>query len=249
MFDPVARRLAASGRFRPVGVDLRGHGGTDAPAVADGVYGYAALATDVLAFVNALGITRCAVVGESLGGGVAVVVDKLRPGLIRRVMLCEAVARPVPDAPVDPSQNHMAVGARRRKAVWPSREAMIASYGARSPLNELAPEALAAYVRWGTVERDDGGVELACPPEVEATLFEASAWDGGAPLAWDHLDALSASAVVLAGATSWLPREWFEEQARRAAAPFHVVDGGHFFLQEDTAHGVELIGRFLDHGA
>ena len=129
MFAPVARRLAASGRFRPVGIDLRGHGGTDAPAV------------------------------------------------------------------------------------------------------------------------DDGGVELACPPEVEATLFEASAWDGGAPLAWDHLDTLSASAVVLAGATSWLPREWFEEQARRAAAPFHVVDGGHFFLQEDTARGVELIGRFLDHGA
>jgi pimeloyl-ACP methyl ester carboxylesterase len=255
LFDPVARELASSGRFRPFGVDLRGHGGTDAPpatssrGMVDGVYGYVALASDVLAVVDALGVERCAVVGESLGGGVAAVVDRLRPGLFRRLMLCEAVARPIPAEPPPEGANHMAVGARRRKPVWPSRAVMIESYGARSPLDELAPEALAAYIRWGTVDRDDGQVELACPPEVEATLFESSAWEGGAPLAWDHLASLSAPAVVLAGATSWLPREWFEEQARRAGAPFHLVDGGHFFLQEDTERGVALIERFLGDGS
>ncbi len=126
---------------------------------------------------------------------------------------------------------------------------MIESYGAREPMNELAPDALAAYVRWGTVDRDDGQVELACPPEVEATLFEASAREGGAPLAWEHLSSLSAPAVVLAGASSWLPNEWFEDQARRAGAPFHLVDGGHFFLQENTARAVDLVERSLDDGA
>jgi pimeloyl-ACP methyl ester carboxylesterase len=245
LFDPMARELRDA--FRPVGVDLRAHGGTDEPPTVEG-YAYERMARDVLAVLDALDVPSVVALGESLGGGVAVVVDRLRPGFVRRMVLCEAIAfdtsSPGPGRPGGNS-NHMSEIARKRRTVWPDRETMIRSYGSRPPLNELAPEALEAYVRWGTVERDDGTVELACRPEAEATIFEVTAREGGAPDAWSHLASLHADAVVLAGTRSDLPVEWFRGQAERAGGRFVQVDGGHFFLQEETARAVALVREHL----
>ena len=38
--------------------------------------------------------TRWSLLGESLGGGTGILVDRLRPGLVRRLLLCEAIAMP-----------------------------------------------------------------------------------------------------------------------------------------------------------
>ena len=255
LFDPLARRLP--GRFRSIGVDLRGHGGTDEPATIEG-YAYERMAGDVLAVLDALRIESVVALGESLGGGVAVVVDRIRPGAVERLLLCEAIAfdtgaispRPpegastVPGRPGENS-NFMATIARKRRAVWPDRETMVASYGARPPMNELAPEALEAYVRWGTVERSDGQVELACRPEAEATVFEVSSNERGARDAWGHLASLHATATVVAGTRSNLPADWFAAQAERAGCPFLQLDGGHFFVQEDTARADALVREWL----
>ncbi|MHB8669646.1 MAG: alpha/beta fold hydrolase [Acidimicrobiales bacterium] len=255
VFDPLARRLAAAGRH-PVGIDLRGHGGSWAPSPAEpGAYRFDAMAADVLGALVALGMGAgpLDLLGESLGGGVGVLVDRLRPGLLGRLVLCEPIAMGL-DHGADPAGdrgggsggggshgNVLAMGARRRRRVWPSREAMQASYASRAPLDQLAPEALAGYVRWGTRVLPDGRVELACDPEVEATLFEASALPFGAAAAWDHLAELTASAVVAAGRRSTLPGPWFEAMAGRAGCPMRWVDGGHFFLQEDTDRAATLV--------
>jgi pimeloyl-ACP methyl ester carboxylesterase len=241
-FDPVARRLAATGHFRPVGVDLRGHGGSDKPPPPE-PYRYELMAADVVAVLDALGLDEVAVVGGSLGGGVAIHLDRLQPGRLRGLMLCEAIARPV--AQGRSPENPMVAAALRRRVVWASRAEMIASYGARPPLDRLAPEALEAYVEWGTVIRDDGTVELSCPPEVEAAIFGSPPAMEGVIGAWEHLAHLSAPAVVLAGAGSGLATEWFADQAERAGAPFVLVDGGHFFFHEDTDRAVGLVtGHF-----
>jgi pimeloyl-ACP methyl ester carboxylesterase len=244
LFDPVAVRLR--GRFRPIGVDLRAHGGTDEPATPEG-YAFEHMAADVLAVLDALGARSVVALGESLGGGVALVIDRQRPGFVRRLLLCEAVAfsldfplRQVGEGPGD-GGNYMADIARRRRAVWPDRETMIRSYGSRPPLDELAPEALDAYVRWGTVERADGEVELACRPEAEATIFEVTSNERGAPDAWSHLPSVQADTTVVAGTRSNLPVEWFAAQAEVAGCPFLQLDGGHFFLQEDTERAVRLV--------
>jgi len=249
LFDPLARRLRD--RFRPIGVDLRAHGGTDVPAQPPAGYSFERMAGDVLAVLDRLGVTRWSALGESLGGGVCAWVDAARPGAMRAVMLCEAVAfdadrQPSPPrAAGDEGGNYMAVIARKRRAVWPSRAEVLASYASRPPLDALAPEALAAYVRWGFADRPDGQVELACPPEAEATIFEVSSGEQGARGSWDRLGALSARPVVLAGTRSDLPLEWFQAQAERAGAPFVSVDGGHFFLQEDTARAERLVREHL----
>jgi pimeloyl-ACP methyl ester carboxylesterase len=203
------------------------------------------MAGDVIAVLDALGCDDVDLVGGSLGGGVAVHVDRLQPGRARRLLLCEPVALPVTaDVPVGPA-HPMAAIALRRKVVWPSREAMIRSYGSRPPLDRLAPEALAAYVDWGVEDRPDGQVELACPPPVEAAIFAGPPALRGVNAAWEHLAHLTASAAVLAGDRSFLPRERSEAVAARVGVPLTVVTGDHFFLHEDTARGVALVEQHL----
>jgi pimeloyl-ACP methyl ester carboxylesterase len=252
LFEPLALRLGDA--FRPVAVDLRGHGGTDTPPARDR-YGFSLMAADVLAVLDHLGIHSAVALGQSLGGGVTVLVDELRPGLLRRVLLCEPVAfapdamasRPLGEGPGD-GGNFMSQIARKRRAVWPDRDAVLASYRSRSPFDVLAPESLAAYVRWGFVDRADGQVELACPPEVEATIFEVSGEPPGAPAAWRHLDALSAPATVARGDHSDLPSDWFALQAARAGGALVTLPGGHFFLQEDTARAERVVREQLTPG-
>jgi pimeloyl-ACP methyl ester carboxylesterase len=251
LFDPLARRLRDS--FRPVGVDLRGHGGSDAPPTADG-YAFELMAADVLAVLDHLGVDQMVVLGQSLGGGVAVLIDQLRPGTIRRLLLCEAIAFSYDDGPMQrrpagsgagDGGNYMSTIARKRRAIWPDRDAVLESYAGRPPLDVLAPEALAAYVQWGFHDRPDGQVELACPPEVEATIFEATADDRGAASAWRHLPDLRARTAVAHGTQSDLPSEWFAAQADAADAPLLTVTGGHFFLQEDTDRAARLAREHL----
>jgi pimeloyl-ACP methyl ester carboxylesterase len=248
-FDPLARRLTDS--FRPVGVDLRAHGASDEPPDPAG-YAYRVMAADVLAVLDHLGIAEIVVVGQSLGGGVAIVVDELAPGRITRALLCEPIAfgpelfaeRPPGTGPGD-GGNFMSEIARKRQAVWPDRETVRASYASRPPLDVLEPEALDAYIRWGFVDRPDGQVELACRPEAEATLFERSGEPDGAPAAWDHLPELRARTTIAAGEGSNLPVPWFSAQAERADAHYIEVAGGHFFLQEDTAEAERLVRERL----
>jgi len=237
LYEPIARRLRD--RCRPVAVDLRGHGASSAPEEPE-AYAFERLAADVLAVVDELGITRAVGVGGSLGGAVAVLVDRLRPGLWSRLLLAEAVAFPLPEAATG-AENPMAAGARRRRARFPDRQAVVDAYRDRPPLSQLAPEALEAYVRWGTVD-DGDGVRLACPPEVEAAVFELSPGPAGAAAAWDHLPRLSCPATVVAGEDTFLP-DVFAEQAARAGAPLVTVPGGHFVLHEDTDRGVALVER------
>ena len=116
---------------------------------------------------------------------------------------------------------------------------------ARPTFDVLAPESLAAYVRWGFVDRADGQVELACPPDVEATIFEVSGEPPGAPAAWQHLDALTAPATVARGDHSDLPSDWFALQAARARGELVTLPGGHFFLQEGTARAEHLVREHL----
>lgn len=249
LFDPLARRL--TDRFRPIAVDLRGHGATDTPADRVAGFAFTAMAADVWAVLDELGVTGLVLLGESLGGGVGALVAAARPGSVRRLMLCEAIAfdlevvAPRPPGQPGDGGNFMATIARKRRNVWPDRETVRESYGTRPPLSVLAPEALDAYVRWGFVDRPDGQVELACAPEVEATIFEVSSADQGARAAWKCLPGLAGDAVVLHGDASDLPLDWFVAQAAQVGGHAIVVSGGHFFLQEDTGRAEALVREHL----
>lgn len=66
LFDPQAAALA--GTYRVIRHDLRGHGGSEVP---DGPYTVRAMAEDVLALLDELGVRRFSYVGVSIGGAIA----------------------------------------------------------------------------------------------------------------------------------------------------------------------------------
>jgi len=120
-----------------------------------------------------------------------------------------------------------------------------ARYGGRPPFDVVAPEALDAYLHYGFFDRADGQVELACAPETEAAIYEVSAEPVGSAVAFAHLGAMRGRLSVFHGSTSYLPEPWFRDQADAAGTELRTIDGGHFFLQEDTVRGEALVREVL----
>lgn len=83
MWDAQAAPLAT--RFRVVRYDLRGHGGSPAPA---GPYTLADLTADVTALLDRLGVARAHHVGLSLGGMIAMQLAVTAPARVDRMVLC-----------------------------------------------------------------------------------------------------------------------------------------------------------------
>ncbi len=244
VWEPLA--LAVRGDYRPVAIDAPGHGASDPPADPAGI-SFPSVAAAAAAVVDALELGPVLALGHSMGGACTVLLEAARPGTVTRALLCEAIAFPRLARPGGelPQGNVLAEGARRRRAVWPDRDAVRDSFASRPPLDVLAPEVLDAYIRWGFHDRDDGQVELACAPEVEAAYFDASATPDGALRAFGELAALRGRATVLCGARTNLPREFFAAQADALGSPLVELDGSHFLLQEDTARAADLVRRYL----
>jgi len=241
LFDPLAQRLR--GEYRPIGVDIRGHGASEAPSDLDACT-FLNAARDVLAVLDALGLDDVVALGQSMGGGATVLLDALRPGVVRKVMLCEAIAlEMIPHGPLGPDP--MAAAARRRRAVWPDRATVLESYGSRPPLDVMEPASLAAYVRYGFRDRDDGTVELACEPETEARFFEAASAADGAKLAFAHLSEMKIPVTVVSSSHTNLPEAIFVQQALRTGGDHHQLPGTHFFVQEDTERAADLVREHL----
>jgi pimeloyl-ACP methyl ester carboxylesterase len=242
VFDPLAQIVRRE--YRTIGIDLRGHGTSDAPTTYEDC-GFVAAAGDVVAMLESLGLDEVLILGESFGGGAGILVDQLRPGLVRRLLLCEPIAMAPLGGLPGSGENHMAAAARRRRAVWADRATVRASYGSRPPLNVMEPAALDGYVRWGFRDRPDGQVELSCPPEVEAWFFECGTRPDGAPASFEHLASLAAPVTIVCADGTDLPAGMFEAQAARAGVELLTVHGTHFFVQEDSERAAALVREHL----
>jgi pimeloyl-ACP methyl ester carboxylesterase len=82
---------ALRSRFRVIAYDQRGHGQTDAPAIATD-YSAAHLARDLVGVLDALKIERAAIVGFSLGGGPALALAASKPERVSRLVLADVGA-------------------------------------------------------------------------------------------------------------------------------------------------------------
>ena len=244
MWHPLAQRLR--GDYRPIAVDIRGHGASDPPRTDEG-FSFTRAASDIKPVLDHPGVDEVVALGHSLGGACVILLDMLHPGIVQQALLCEAIAfPPVPRGKRSPEgPNRLADSARRRRTVWPDRDTVRASYASRPPLNVLGPDVLDAYVRWGFHDRADGTVQLACDPEIEARFFGAAAAGDGARRAFDHLADLRGRATVVAGDRTDLPADIFVAQAKELGKPLEQLDGDHFFLQSDTERAAALVRAHL----
>jgi pimeloyl-ACP methyl ester carboxylesterase len=181
VWSPVAERLVAAG-WRVWSLDFRGHGDSDRSPGLD--YHWDRFADDVLAVVDQLGLAGdpgLLAAGHSKGAAALLRAEQERPGTFGRLWCYEPVLFPT-DEPLEPRHDFpLAEGARRRRAVWPSRDAAHESYSSRAPFDVVDPGALRVYVEHGLRDRDDGSVELKCAPEDEAAVYAMGVANGVYP--------------------------------------------------------------------
>ena len=167
-YEPLAAELA--GRFHVHALDFRAHGDSTSPA--DRRFHWTAMAEDLEAVIDDLGLPSFDVVGHSMGGAVALLVETRRPGTLRSAYLFEPIVTPEGGFPA--RENPMSAAAARRRATFPSKDAALMRYASKTPLGVLRADALAAYVNHGFADQPDGSAVLKCPPEDEAATFDAS---------------------------------------------------------------------------
>ena len=169
---------ALTEHYRVVSFDERGHGASE--AAPDGIYAWEGFATDALAVIDATGLDQPYGVGHSCGGALLLLAEMRRPGLFSAIWAFEPIVFPV-DEPVEPprpNSNRLAEGARRRRAVFASREEARANYASKPPLMWLDSRVLDGYIACGLRDLPDGTVALACDPEHEARTYEMGGQHG-----------------------------------------------------------------------
>ncbi len=176
VWAPVAERLRGAGRH-PWSFDFRGHGRSGR---APNGYAWSGFADDVLAVTRALGLDGdpdLLTWGHSKGAAAILLAEAGAPGTYPRIYAFEPIIFP---GGMAPAENPLTASARKRRAVWDSREEARASYASRPPLDVLAPAALDAYVDDGFRDLPDGTVTLRCLPEDEAEIYsmalDAEVW-------------------------------------------------------------------------
>jgi lipase len=139
------------------------------------------VASDVAEFLEQAGITGAVGVGHSMGAHSLLQVAADNPGRFARLVLFDPVILApefyAPGAPLFTAENpHPAI---RRKRDFASVEAMIERFRERDPYHLFDARVFEDYCRYGLVPAASGeGMELACPPEVEASVYASSRSNG-----------------------------------------------------------------------
>lgn len=181
--------LASS--LRIVAPDLRGHGLTTLPAHHPGRMSWRPFRDDLLALLEAIDAPAPVLASHSMGGTVALLAAARLPVRVKALALFD----PVMWGAVGVTLSHLpwsaalarkrapiAVTAARRRSVFESRAAVMASYRGRGAFKGWPEAMLADYVADGVREREDGQVELACRPDWEALNYATHAHDPYAAL-------------------------------------------------------------------
>jgi pimeloyl-ACP methyl ester carboxylesterase len=244
VWEPVVEELRAAGVGIPVfGWDQRSHGSSDGSAVP---FDWWELGRDGVAVIEALrgaGVVgeRLVGVGHSSGGAALAMTEILQPGTFEALVLVEPI---IPPPPYGRLEDHpLAVGARRRREEFGSRDEAFANFVAKDPFRNWDGRALAAYVD-GCFTDEGGTWRLACPPTAEAEYYASA----GSHAAWERLGEIAPPASIVAGtASDSHPREWVETMAQQFGNGRAVfVEGAtHFLPMEDPALVARLVGAVV----
>lgn len=160
--------IARLGGRHSYALDMRGHGHSSKP---EPPYLWHAFGADVAAIVRSLGLNRALGVGHSMGGYAVVRGAVLQPEAFSALLLIEPVIWPRPVySGQDPWDNHFAA---KRRSRWTSPDEMFERFKDRKPFLSWDRAVLRDYCQYGLLPDGDAYV-LACPPEVEASIYGRS---------------------------------------------------------------------------
>ncbi|MEL7217444.1 MAG: alpha/beta hydrolase [Pseudomonadota bacterium] len=175
VFDAIIEQLP---EHRVYSLDLRGHGRSSGGPIKH----WRDIVADVCAFMADLGVEGAVGIGHSMGAHTLLQAAHDRVGAFRQLVLFDPVVLApefyAPSEPLfTPDNPHPA---SRRKRDFASPEAMMERFRDRDPYSLFDDRVFADYCKHGLLPRTDGaGYKLACPPEVEASVYASSRSNAG----------------------------------------------------------------------
>ena len=170
VFDAVIEHFP--GR-RVISVDLHGHGRSEGGPIDH----WGIVVAEIAGLLDQLRIRRVVGVGHSMGAHVLANCAADMPEAFSRLVLFDPVImepqRYTPEnVAMMANAPHPAI---RRKRDFASVEAMKERFASREPYSLFDPRVFADYCQHGLIEKPDGsGYELACSPEMEASVYGSS---------------------------------------------------------------------------
>lgn len=224
MWREVARNL--TGQVRCVAPDLRGHGDSPFPAGDD--FDWSGFGRDVLTAATAItggGDAGLIGVGHSMGATALMLAELAEPGTFRELFLYEPALGSAPDEGPRDRLDLMIAVARKRRALFGSREQALANFARKIPTSGYQASVLYDYVEHGFADTPDGDVSLKCRPEVEAAVYAHSFMPGLIERAGD----LKCPVTFMAGGTT-------DELHRASVARLARITGGRLVTMEGADH-------------
>ena len=173
-----------SDRLHILAIDQQGHGRSPQREKNEGRTNWLGFRDDLVALLDQISDTPVILSGHSMGGAASILATAERPQRVKALALFDPVVLPeemvrrvMENGEVPFAESTLAVGAKRRRAVFASREEVFQSYHGRGPFKSWSDQALRDYIADGFAERADGQVELTCAPEWESANFANQAHD------------------------------------------------------------------------
>ena len=225
--------------------DLPGQGLSDAPKAFPGARDWL---EQITAALDELPAGRKLIgIGHSFGGVLTVLAAAQRPERFSALVLLDPVMFP----PLTywgirlatwTGSHPFARAARRRRRSWSTRKELLAYLEGRGIYAGWAPEALEAFADAACHETEGGTLELRCPPELEAQIYEQPA-----PAYWQAVAALAMPTLMLCGASSYpfMGAAMRRAQRRNPQLVAERLPGGHCFMQEFPADSAARVTSFL----
>lgn len=160
--------------FNVFAVDMRNHGRSEKTGP---VKDWSEPVHDIEELIAHLKLEAAIGAGHSMGGHVLVQLAARHPRAFKRLVLVDPVLM-APDVYADTKHQwpaHIEHPIARRRNKWASWQEMFDAFKGRHPYTLWRREVLQDYCRHGVVLTADGsGYELACPPEIEASIYKAA---------------------------------------------------------------------------
>jgi pimeloyl-ACP methyl ester carboxylesterase len=158
---------------RCVALDMRGHGLSEKPSPP---YAWPDFAEDVAALARSMNLRDATGVGHSMGGHSLALASFIAPEAFAELILIDPVIMPREAYGSRVAEPHFA---RKRRNQWASAGEMYERFRDRPPFRDWDAQVLRDYCDYGLLPAMDGnGFVLACPPDVEGAIYDASGLPG-----------------------------------------------------------------------
>lgn len=242
LWHPIARELAPA--WRVIAPYFCDHRESDPH---QGGLNWLTVAQDLANFCSALGIGKPAMAGHSMGATVITLAAAAFELDARGLVLFEPIFLPEDfyKSQITVDMHPLASKAIRRRDTWDSGDEAHGYLRSKALFRNWDEEMLDLYVEYGMRRLDAGGLQLACSPLREASLFM-----GGMQYdPWPLLPKVSCPVLVLEGEES--ENRAFIDLKKATSAfrngTYRLVNGaGHLIPQEKPSESLEIIREFFE---